>query len=221
VSLEEALGYRFADPRLLEHALTHPSRSREEDGSRGNERLEFLGDAVLDVAVAHALFESHPDWAEGDLTRARAGLVNTRALALRARALELGEYARLGRTEQKGGGARKDSVLANVFEAVLAAVYLDGGLDAARALVERLFADDLATPSLERDPKTHFQEWAHAQLRMTPHYEAVGDSGDEEDPERFTAAVRVGDAEHGRGSGRTKREAERAAAREALDRVGE
>ena len=219
--LEAALGHTFADPELLALALTHPSRSQEEDGSRGNERLEFLGDAILDLAVAHALFDAHPDWPEGELTRARASLVNTSALAACARSLELGGHARLGRTEQRTGGAEKDSVLANVLEAVVGAVYLDGGVAPVRALVLRLYGEALGatSPPAERDPKTRFQEWAHARFRVTPSYRMLADSGDETDPRRFSAAVSVGDETWGRGMGRTKRAAERAAAREALERA--
>jgi len=220
---EAALGHRFRDPALLALALTHPSRSQEEDGTRGNERLEFLGDAVLDLAVAHALFEAHPEWPEGELTRARSALVSSRALARCARRLGLGGHVRLGRSEQRTGGERKDSVLANALEAVVGAVYLDGGAAAAFAAVQRLFGEALAGGAgpAQRDPKTRFQEWAHARFRLTPAYRAESDSGDEEDPERFTAGVWLGGERWGRGRGRTKREAEQRAAREALARTGQ
>jgi ribonuclease-3 len=218
----ERLGYRFRDAALLEVALTHPSAAYERDRSGGNERLEFLGDAVLDLAVARALFTAHPDWREGDLTRARAGVVNTRSLARRARHLGLGELIRLGRTEQKSGGERKERVLANLFEAVVAAIYLDGGMEPVFALVERVFGGEIASGALlERDPKTRFQEWAHAQLRETPRYRLVHDTGVDEAEDRFAVAVDVAGTCWGEGVGRSKRSAELAAAGVALEKTQE
>lgn len=217
--LEDALGYVFRDRQLLETALTHPSQAHELDGSRGNERLEYLGDAVLDLLIAHLLYEAHPDWHEGDLTRARAALVNQRALASRARALELGRFVRLGRTEQRTEGSTKASVLANACEALLGAIYLDGGLEAAREAVRRLFGEALSDAP-QRDAKTELQEWAHATFQRTPAYRTVGDSGLDADEARFTVEVRIGDETWGRGVGRSKRSAERAAAGAALERRG-
>jgi ribonuclease-3 len=216
----ERTGYRFQDEKLLEVALTHPSAAYERDRSGGNERLEFLGDAVLDLAVARSLFSAHPDWREGDLTRARASMVNTRSLARRARHLGLGELMRLGRTEVKSGGERKERVLANLFEAVVAAIYLDGGMEPVFALVERVFGGEIRSSALlEQDPKTRFQEWAHAQLRETPRYRLVSDSGVEEAEDRFAVAVDVAGACWGEGIGRSKRIAELAAAGAALDKA--
>jgi ribonuclease-3 len=217
-----ATGHRFADAALLEVALTHPSAAYERDRSGGNERLEFLGDAVLDLAVARSLFVAHPDWREGDLTRARAAIVNTRSLARRARHLGLGEWMRLGRTEVKSGGERKERVLANLFEAVIAAIYLDGGMEPVVALVERVFGGEIRSGALlERDPKTRFQEWTHAQLRETPRYRLVRDSGVEEAEDRFVIAVDVAGSCWGEGVGRSKRVAELAAAAAALVRAQE
>ncbi len=219
--LEKGLGHEFRDATLLAVALAHRSYAHEVDGGRGNERMEFLGDAALDLAVARLLYETHPDWSEGDLTRARAAAVNTRSLARCARALDIGAYARLGRTERKGGGAEKDRILANLFEAVVAALYLDAGIDPVLALVRRLFAELLvpgAAP-LEADPKTRFQEWAHGARGATPRYVAVSDSGVENDERRFAVEVRIGGAACGRGEGRTKRAAERAAAESALEKL--
>ncbi len=214
--LERALGHRFQDRALRETALAHPSWSHErEEGSRGNERLEYLGDAVLGLAVAHLLYQAHGGWHEGDLTRARAALVNKRALAERARALELGPFVKLGRTEELTGGEEKDSVLANALEALIGAVYLDAGFEAAAGVVERVFADGL-DGAPRRDAKTELQEWAHAARRGTPRYRTVGDSGVEDDEQRFTVEVEVGAETLGRGIGRSKRLAERAAARDAL-----
>ena len=215
------IGHRFSDDGLLATALSHPSHAFEVDGSRGNERLEFLGDAVLDLVVARLLFEAHPDWGEGHLTRARAALVNTGFLAERARALELDRYVRLGRTEQRTGGAQKDSILANCFEAVVGALYLDAGLEAAFALARRAFADALSSGEsvLERDAKTRLQEWAHADRAETPRYRAIADSGVENAEDRFEVEVELAGESLGFGTGRTKRAAEQAAAAAALRRI--
>jgi len=222
-ALEALLGHHFDDPRLLDVALAHPSFAHEFDGSRGNERLEFLGDAVLDLVVARLLYDAHPRWSEGDLTRARAALVNSRTLARRARELGLGAYARLGRTERKTGGADKERILANVFEALLGALYLDAGLPPVTALAQGLFAELLVSGSdpLAADPKTRFQEWSHAKHASTPRYATVSDSGVENDEARFAVEVRLLGEAWGLGTGRTKRAAERAAAEDALTRVPE
>jgi ribonuclease-3 len=218
--LFERLGHVFTDPALLETALMHASAAFERDGTRGNERLEFLGDAVLGLVVASLLYERHPGWREGELTRARAALVNGPVLAQKARALGLAEYFVLGRTERRSGGAEKDRVLANLFEAVIGAMYLDGGVEPVRRLVERCFGEALAGEGmLVRDPKTRFQEWAHATLRGTPRYAVLKDTGIEEAEDRFTVEVSVNEESWGTGSGRSKRSAERAAAAHALLRV--
>ena len=220
--LEERLEHEFADAVLLETALTHPSAAYEEDGSRGNERLEYLGDAVLDLVIGRILFERHPDWHEGKLTRARAALVNKDSLAARARELDLGAEVRLGRTEQLSHGEEKDSVLANCFEAVMGALYLDAGIEATSRLAERLFAAALDDEDvLARDPKTAFQEWAHARLGVTPRYVVIEDNRLEDSEERFTVSVLAQGQAWGRGRGRSKRVAERAAAAAALERAGE
>jgi ribonuclease-3 len=222
LELQDLLGHRFRDPELLRTALTHASRSYEEGSGSGNERLEFLGDAVLDLVVAELLFETQAGWREGELTRARAALVNRRALAGRARELDLGRHARLGRTEVRGGGADKDSILANLFEAVVGALYLDGGLRITRAFLERVYADALGRigEALARDPKTRFQEWSHAAHGVTPSYRLLSDSGVEDDAERFRVEVLLGERVLGEGRARTKRAAERLAAEAALDSAG-
>ena len=219
-SIEEALGYAFRDPLLARTALAHPSWANEVDGSGGNERLEFLGDAVLDLVIANELYAAHPEWAEGELTRARAALVNQGALADVARSLGLGRLVLLGRTERRSAGEEKDRVLANCLEAVIGAVFLDGGFDAATQLVRRSFASAIEQggASGARDPKTELQEWAHAKFRATPGYETVADSGTDDDAQRFTVEVRIEGETWGRGSGRSKRSAERAAAQAALAR---
>jgi ribonuclease-3 len=218
-NLENVLGYAFLDPELARTALTHRSWAHEADGSGGNERLEYLGDAVLGLVIAHELYGAHPDWAEGDLTRSRAALVNQHALAEVARSLGLGRFLRLGQTERRSGGEDKDRVLANCLEALIGAVFLDGGFDAATDLLRRIFAPLLQAAVLgERDPKTGFQEWAHAKFGATPVYETVADSGTDDDAQRFTVEVRIQGESWGSGSGRSKRSAERAAAEAALAR---
>jgi ribonuclease-3 len=218
LSISDVLGYEFADRALLDLALTHTSYSHEEDGGRGNERLEFLGDAVLDLAVSQILYEVHPEWDEGDLTRTRAGLVNQKSLAEQARNLELGRFVKLGRTEMRSGGCDKDSILANCFEALIGGIYLDGGLAPVEGFVRRIYGAALERDAVRqrRDVKTEFQEWAHARFQNTPRYETVGDSGKDGDDARFAVEVSIGAAVWGRGVGRSKRLAESEAAAEAL-----
>jgi ribonuclease III len=216
--LEAALGHHFKDATLLRRALTHPSFANETGLRESNERLEFLGDAVLGLVVAHLLYESHPDWTEGELTRARHALVNMRALAGLARELSLGKHVRLGRSEQRTGGAEKDSILSDLFEALVGAIYLDAGTAPVRALVRARFEAALkaGAPPPERDPKTQLQEWAQAHFRSVPTYHDVADSGVENDEGRFVVEVRVAERALGEGVGRTKRQAEREAAMAAL-----
>ncbi len=216
-AFESVLGSSFQDRELLDRALTHASFAQENDGDRGNERLEFLGDAVIDLVIARLLYDDHPDWNEGDLTRARAALVNRGALAECARRIDLGRHLRLGRTERLSAGEGKDRILADGFEAVLGALYLDGGVDAVELVVRNLFGEIIHRgPS--PDPKTEFQEWAHRQFKLTPSYHTSRDSGTDDDEERFTVEVRVEGEVWGSGVGRSKRLAERGAAKAALVR---
>lgn len=218
--LETILGHVFRDPQLLDTAFTHPSFAHELDGSRGNERLEYLGDAVLDLVVAHRLFEAHPEWHEGDLSRARRALVNNRHLAEHARRLGLGDFVRLGRGERRAGGAGRERLLGNLFEAVVGAIYLDAGLEAATAFLSRTVSADAEVGGLpEHDAKTRLQEWSMAKHRLLPSYSLATDSGVENDSERFAVEVSVAEEPLGAGRGRTKREAEQRAARAALARV--
>lgn len=221
-SVESVLGHRFRDAAWLEVALTHPSLAHEL-GLPSNERLELLGDAVIGLVVTHLLFEAHPDWDEGLLTRARLTLVSRRALAGTARALRLGEFVRLGKTEVKSDGASKDGVLGDLFEALVGAMYLDAGLAPVESLAKRLFAaafaSDAAPP--ERDPKVQLQEWTQLRYRALPVYRTISDSGVDEDPGRFRVDVWIEGESMGQGVGRTKRDAERAAAEAALPRTRE
>ena len=159
--LEEKLGYAFRDRSLLLHALTHSSYANEHRGTglTSNERLEFLGDSVLGMVVADYLFRTHPDMPEGELTRTRAALVCEDSLHEVALALGLGSYLRLGKGEDAGGGRARPSILADATEATLAAVYLDGGLDPVRAIIQRFILDKEREKAVDRDYKTALQEW--------------------------------------------------------------
>jgi ribonuclease-3 len=212
------LGHDFARRELLEQALTHTSRANElGDLLRGNERLEFLGDAVLDLIVSEILMAQHPDRSEGWLSRARAGAVNQRALAARARELELPFWIRLGRSERRTGGDAKPSILSNMFEAVIGAIYLDGGLDAVRPFLERVLGPALADPDALADPKTRLQELLQARGAPTPAYRTAAEHGPPHARE-FHVEVHLGDQRLGVGKGRSKRDAEQEAARDALER---
>ena len=215
--LEERLGYRFADHELLETALRHSSRAHE-DGKLSNERLEFLGDAVLGMVVAQLLYEAHPDWAEGDLTRGLASLVGGRSLARVARDLELGLCLELGRTELRSGGVAKDTILENALEAVVGAMQLDGGSQGVEAFARRVFAAVLepGAPRVGRDPKTELNELTITRTGDHPSYELVSDSGVDDDGLRFVVRVVVGGRICGEGAGRSKQTAQVAAARAAL-----
>ena len=225
--LEIALGYRFDRRALLEHALRHSSYAHERSTQQAddsefedNERLEFLGDAVLAVVVASALYTAKPDWREGDLTRALHAIVEGRSLEKLARSFEVGSVIQLGRTERHSGGQEKPSILENAMEAIVGAIYLDGGLDAVTAFVERAFAEALATDAtpVRRDPKTEFQERVMATAGEFPAYHVVDDSLVEGDENRFTVEVVVQGEALARGVGRTKRAGERRAAARALER---
>ncbi len=214
-AVQARLGHRFANSALLREALTHRSRAHEEGGpAAGNERLEFLGDAALGVVTSELLMEALPDADEGALSLARAGAVNRGALARAARALDMGAWLRLGRGEAGSGGRDKDSILANVFEAVLGALYLDGGLTAVRALVVRELGPTLALAA-RRDAKTELQEALQADGRPAAEYRVRAERGPDHARE-FEVEVLCAGRVLGAGAGRTKREAEQAAAREAL-----
>ena len=214
--LAARLGHRFAEPGLLVEAMTHRSWCAENPGTPSNERLEFLGDAVLGLVVADHLFQVDGAMPEGDLAMARAAVVSTEALAQVASRIELGQFIRLGKGEDATGGRDKRSILADAMEAVIGAVYVDGGLDAARDLVLPLVADRLAGAVAgpgEADHKTRLQEASARRYGQVPRYE-VSCTGPDHD-RRFTAVVRIGGTERGHGTGKSKKEAEQAAAREA------
>jgi ribonuclease-3 len=218
--LEAILGHRFARPELLTTALRHASYAHEAGLAESNERLEFLGDAVLGLIVADALYASHPHWREGELTRALHAVVEARALARLAREIDLGAALALGRTERASGGEAKASILADGMEAVVGALFLDGGLEAVRRFVQARFAQALSRDSapVARDPKTELQEQTMAEVGVFPSYRVVADSGIEGDDRRFTVEVSLAGEALARAIDRTKRAAEREAAREALAR---
>ena len=219
-SLEVQLDHHFKDKDLLGQALTHRSYAVEKGReSPDNERLEFLGDAVLDLLVGELLFHTFPDSPEGDLTKMRASLVNERSLAARAKEIGLDGFIMLGRGEEKTGGRTKPSILANAFEAVLGAVYLDGGLEAARGFLYRLFQPLLKggfSEEFDSDYKTRLQEWTQAKFRETPSYVLEETAGPDHN-RVFQVAVHLQGELVARGQGRSKKEAERMAARRALE----
>lgn len=210
------LTYRFRDPALATLALTHRSAGRP-----NNERLEFLGDALLGAFVAELLYEAHPNASEGELSRLRAQLVNGQALAAIARELALGEQLKLGPGELKSGGFRRDSILADAFEALLAAIHLDGGLQACRDSVRELFAGRIAAlPRSSKDAKTRLQEWLQARGLPLPQYE-LKDCRGEEHARSFDVRCAIAEplAIAADGSGGSRRAAEQEAAETVLSRL--
>lgn len=217
--LEEKLGYTFRDRGLLENALTHSSYANENKsrGETSNERLEFLGDSVLGFVVADALYRREAELPEGRMTRVRAQLVCEDSLRRVAAELGLGDYIRLGRGEEHTGGRKRTSILADAVEALIAAMYLDGGLEVARAFIERhiLSALDTGDWLVFGDGKTELQELVQRKSGQTLSYELVSESGPDHD-KTFCMRVLLNGVELAAGEGRTKKEAEQAAARSAL-----
>ncbi len=216
--LESKLGYAFVDPARLESALTHKSYVNENPSwpRSDNERLEFLGDAVLDLVVGHLLMDADPQRSEGELSKTRAAIVSEAGLCDVAAELGLGEWLFLGRGEEASGGRRRPSVLANACEAVAAAVYLDGGFDAAFELGRRLFGGRIGSQAEAGagDFKTRLQERV-ARAKKTLRYQVIAERGPDH-AKTFEVAVVIGDDEVARAEGRTKKEAEQRAAQKAL-----
>ncbi len=217
----DRLGYRFQNEGLLRRALTHSSMAVEQHRmGEDNERLEYLGDAVLEHLVSRHLFDAHPEMREGALTRLRSSLVCESALSAAARKLGLNDHILLSRGEEQCGGRDKDSILSDAFEAVLAAVYLDGGLDQAQRLVDEyvLSAETLENRSSSKDSKTAFQELVHADHKgRAIRYELVSESGPDH-KKIFAMRVLVDEVEWGTGSGPSKQAAGQAAAQMAMER---
>lgn len=217
---EERIGYRFGRRDLLTRALTHKSYSHEakQEHVRDNETFEFLGDSVLGFVIGDLLFHRFSENDEGALSKIKAYLVSATSLAEKARHYGMGDVIYLGVGEEKSGGRRKDSLLANLFEAVIAAIYLDGGIEPARALIERSFRDDIervdADDLLFHDYKTALQELAQGRGLPLPEYNVVGEVGPDHD-KRFIVEVKVGSLIT-RGEGSSKKEAQQQAAKHAL-----
>ncbi len=210
--LAATIGYQFKTASLLEEALTHRSK-----GSANNERLEFLGDAILGFVVAEVLFARFPKESEGVLTRFRAALVKKETLAEMARGYRLGDYLRLGPGELKSGGFRRDSILADAMEAVIGAIYLDSDMATARAFVLRSLGDRFEHLRVQKDPKTQLQEFLQARRRPLPEYRVTATHGTAHDQQFEVQCSVNGLPEPAQGVGNTRRKAEQAAARQALD----
>jgi len=218
--LEQALGHRFADPGLLDEALTHSSVASAGDRRRTNERLEFLGDRVLGLVVADMLFDRFPDEDEGALARRHAALVRRESLARVAESIGLAESIRLSRGEEDAGGRKNPGLLADACEAVIAALYLDGGIDVAATFIrdqwDAMMAEDVRPP---KDAKTELQEWAQARGLALPRYREVGREGPAHAP-MFSIEVSLADRTPASASGPSKRAAEQAAAEAMLEELG-
>ena len=220
-TLEKSLGYHFHNPALLEEALRHSSYANEHRGDNvfSNERLEFLGDSVLGFVTAEYLFAKHPTAPEGELTRIRALLVCEDSLHEVAQRLKLGEYLKLGHGEESCGGRTRPSILADATEAVFAAVYLDGGIRAASELIHRVLLDKEREETAEakrRDYKTKLQELVQRTPNQVLTYRLIGEQGPDHD-KVFSFAVLLNDTVVGTGEGRSKKEAEQMAAKDALE----
>lgn len=221
--MQRRIAYRFRDPELLERSLTHKSYANENRVPYHNERMEFLGDSVLNLVVSEYLMKSCPESTEGDLSRLRAAVVSEPALALVAREIELGPHILLGRGEEQTGGRSKDSLLANCLEALIAAVYLDSGKPEAEAFVIRFFE-----PLMKRtcasggnlDYKTRLQELCQERIKQLPEYRILSETGPDHQ-KQFEMEVWIKGRLTGRGAGRSKKEAEQRAAREALERLAD
>ena len=216
MTFESRLGYTFKDQALLRLALTHRSVSADDPGRNDNERLEFLGDAVLQLVITDLLYDSYPQLAEGQMAKVRAGVVSRPTLAEIARVIDIGTAIELAPGEDRTGGREKDSILADAVEAVLAAAYIDGGLEDVRKMILVLWGDRVADRAKRpgiKDYKTRLQEHL-ARDGLRPEYEVEGTGPDHD--RRFTAVIHVGGKKLGSGAGHSKKEAEQASASEAL-----
>lgn len=221
MSVEARLGHTFADPSLLRLALTHRSVSADDATRRDNERLEFLGDAVLQLVITEALYRRYPDLAEGQMAKIRSALVSKPSLAEIAESIGLGGFVELAPSEDRSGGREKPSILADTMEAILGAVYLDAGLEVADRVILEIWGDRVSERALRpglKDYKTRLQE-VLARTGRRPFYDVSG-SGPDHDP-RFHADAVIDGAVMGSGEGSSKKEAEQAAARDALERLAQ
>ena len=221
-SLEEKLGYTFQDKSLLENALTHSSCANESKGRlHSNERLEFLGDSILGMVVAEHLYRNHPDLPEGELTRTRAALVCEESLVEVAHDLGLGDYLKLGKGEEAGGGRTRPSIRADAVEAVLAAVYLDGGIGSARKIIQKyILSREIEGLNSKRDYKTALQELVQQESGQSLKYRLTGSEGPDHD-KRFFVEVDLNGQPVGAGKGHSKKEAEQMAAKAAIAKLNQ
>mgnify|MGYP004479105471 FL=1 len=221
-SLEEKLGYTFQDKSLLENALTHSSCANESKGRlHSNERLEFLGDSILGMVVAEHLYRNHPDLPEGELTRTRAALVCEESLVEVAHDLGLGDYLKLGKGEEAGGGRTRPSIRADAVEAVLAAVYLDGGIGSARKIIQKyILSREIEGLNSQRDYKTALQELIQRESGQSLKYRLTGSEGPDHD-KRFFVEVDLNGQPVGAGKGHSKKEAEQMAAKAAIAKLNQ
>jgi ribonuclease-3 len=224
--LESILGHQFRDPQWLLQALMHSSRIPErtaEEPTESNEKLEFLGDAVLELVVSEELVREFPDWSEGQLSKSRARLVNATAISLSAQRLGIGKYLLLGRGEEKTGGRTKPALLADAYEALIAAVYLDGGLEAARGFVKRSLVEGVIAVEAERlghtDHKSALQEFLQSRGMAPGAYYVIAETGPDHQ-KTFRVEVRIAGQVSAVGCGKTKKEAEQSAAIAALIQLG-
>ena len=217
--LEERIGYQFRNPLLLEEALTHPSVGHETQRHHfNNQRLEFLGDAILQLVITEYLYHHYSAEAEGQLTKLRSRLVSRDTLRVRAQALELGQYLMIGRGEEASGGRKRASTLADAYEALIGAIYLDGDLDTARKFIlaqSKPDLEDVAETPIDINPKGHLQELLQSISPRSPSYELISESGPEHDKTFVVKCVWEG-MTLGEGSGRSKKQAETAAAAAAM-----
>ena len=219
--LETAIGYRFQNITLLQNALAHSSYANERwhNSLKSNERLEFLGDSILGMVVAEHLYRNFPDRPEGELTRMRADMVCEKALAAIAERIDLGQHLLLGHGEEQGGGRNRDSILADAVESVIAACFLDGGMEAARSFIERVVLSDVPVRKLRNaDYKTALQELVQQKKNQQLSYKLTGESGPDHD-KHFEVAVLLNGIPVGNGIGSSKKRAEQDAARAAIEHL--
>jgi ribonuclease III len=221
--LQQQIAYTFNNKALVETALQHSSFVNENptSGLQDNERMEFLGDAILNAIISHLLMARHPELKEGELSKIRSLLVNKAHLAKVAKQIHLGEFLQLGKGEIQSSGRKKASILADAFEALLAAVYLDGGFDRAYALIQRLFEDffnTISTSAIYFDYKSRLQELVQATLKSQPEYVIISENGPDHD-KTFEVALSVGEIRT-TGKGKSKKAAEQEAAKSALELLG-
>lgn len=219
--LQETIGYQFKDPSLLATSLTHRSSLNEPDVKESNERLEFLGDAVLELIVTNFLFHQKPNEPEGVLTSARSAIVRTETLAKIAKSINLGEYLKMSRGEASSGGRDNPSILEDAFESLTGAIYEDGGLPQAKQFIEKIlfpFAQEILSKGDLKDAKSRLQEIVQAKGLISPIYQVISQVGPDHN-KIFTVTVLVDSKPLGQGSGKSKQEAEQAAAQKALDLI--